>query len=78
LTIQAQKKKKNLFDLLIVLFEILKSKNRNSSIKFEPTFLLLFAYNHQGDGSSARNLSARKPVFQANLQIRLAVFETTF
>jgi len=31
-----------------------------------------------GDGSSARNSSARKPEFQVNLQISLAVFETPF
>ncbi len=29
-----------------------------------------------GKWSTARNSSARKPVFQANLQISLAVFET--
>jgi hypothetical protein len=32
----------------------------------------------EGDGSSARNSSARKPAFQANLQISLVVFENMY
>jgi hypothetical protein len=33
---------------------------------------------NDGDGSSARNSSAQKPVFQANLQIRVVVFENMY
>jgi hypothetical protein len=57
----------NTFCSIIIMFLIVVISNN---------LFLSTLEDMRGDGSSARNSSARKPVFQANFQISFAVFET--
>jgi hypothetical protein len=56
-----------IFELWVILLLFAES---------HPAKLLIFFSCPEGKWSTAQNSFARKPVFQANLQISLAVFET--